>query len=97
MTASDHLQPRQFYHGSGADIPAGEDVEPRGYLKGWEFAHFTSDKKEARDYATRVGTRRGFVYNVEPTGPIERDHTDDSQTAFRSRQSLRITGKQEAT
>jgi hypothetical protein len=71
MAASEHLGP-QFFHGTTADLRAGDTIEP-GHGANWEqssseHVYFTDSRKAAKGWA-----KGGRVYEVEPTGEYEPD------------------------
>jgi hypothetical protein len=95
-----------FYHGTKADLKEGDLIGP-GY-----GPNFGTRKKAAFVYLTAtvdaaiwgaelaIGERRGRIYIVEPTGPIEDDpNLTDKKFAgnptksYRSRDPLRVTGE----
>lgn len=80
MSAQDHLQPQQFYHGSAHKFEPGDLVDPdrpshyQPHPEG--HAYFTTNAERARGYANRALAREPYeagkdarVYQVEPTGP----------------------------
>ncbi|MER8834289.1 NAD(+)--rifampin ADP-ribosyltransferase [Mesorhizobium sp. M0909] len=104
MTASD--KPRQFYHGTRADLKPGDLIEA-GYS-----SNYGARKQAAWVYLTgtldaaiwgaelAAGDVRQRIYIVEPTGPITDDPnlTDkkfpgNPTQSYRSRQPLRITSE----
>lgn len=104
MTASD--KPRQFYHGTRADLKPGDLIEA-GYS-----SNYGARKQAAWVYLTgtldaaiwgaelAAGDGRERIYIVEPTGPIMDDPnlTDkkfpgNPTQSYRSRQPLRITSE----
>lgn len=104
MTASD--KPRQFYHGTRADLKPGDLIEA-GYS-----SNYGARKQAAWVYLTgtldaaiwgaelAAGDGRERIYIVEPTGPITDDPnlTDkkfpgNPTQSYRSRQPLRITSE----
>lgn len=104
MTASD--KPRQFYHGTRADLKPGDLIEA-GYSSNygarkqaaWVYLTGTLDAAIwGAELATGDGRER--IYIVEPTGPIMDDPnlTDkkfpgNPTQSYRSRQPLRITSE----
>lgn len=98
MTASDHLSPAQFYHGTTHSFEPGQEMTVEGAAphhherisQGW--LHFTDTPGRAADYAEGRahdygGTPR--VYQVEPVGEHEHDPGDAWESA-RSKQPLRV-------
>ncbi|MER8502135.1 NAD(+)--rifampin ADP-ribosyltransferase [Mesorhizobium sp. M0204] len=104
MTAPD--KPRQFYHGTRADLKPGDLIEA-GYS-----SNYGARKQAAWVYLTgtldaaiwgaelAAGDGRERIYIVEPTGPITDDPnlTDkkfpgNPTQSYRSRQPLRITSE----
>jgi len=68
MAASDHLQPQQFFHGTDRQLPVG------GYLKSHlenRRVHFTTDKQQARLWASDSGESEPQVYEVHPEGEVQ--------------------------
>jgi Rifampin ADP-ribosyl transferase len=95
-----------YYHGTKADLKAGDLIEP-GYA-----SNFGKRKQAAFVYLTAtldaatwgaelaMGAGRGRIYIVEPTGPIEDDPnlTDKKfpgnlTKSYRSREPFRIVGE----
>lgn len=77
-----HLVPGPFYHGTRAQLPAGELITTgfRSHFEGRALKHvYFSALMEpaiwgaelAMSLSGQVG--RGFIYLVEPTGPFEDD------------------------
>lgn len=104
MTASD--KPRQFYHGTRADLKPGDLIEA-GYS-----SNYGARKQAAWVYLTgtldaailgaelAAGDGRERIYIVEPTGPVMDDPnlTDkkfpgNPTQSYRTREPLRITGE----
>lgn len=104
MAASEHLSPRCFFHGSAAEFEPGELVDPAqeiGVRRGQRaHAYMTSSTEAAQNYgrykadALRAGygeEATGHVYEVEPTGPYEKDPAvAEKFGAYRSRHPLRV-------
>lgn len=63
MSAQDHLNPQQFYHGTPHEFKPGEMVEPGRMM---DHAYASTSAAVARGYGNRV-------YQVEFTGPSEPD------------------------
>jgi rifampin ADP-ribosylating transferase len=95
-----------FYHGTKADLNAGDVLEP-GYS-----SNFGAGRKANYVYLTAtldaatwgaelaVGEGPGRIYRVEPTGPFEDDPnlTDkrfpgNPTRSYRTRQPLRVAGE----
>lgn len=106
MASSDDPSSQRFYHGSKADLKAGDLIEP-GYR-----SNYGTRKKASWVYLTATldaaiwgaelaaGDGRGRIYVVEPTGPIEDDPnlTDkkfpgNPTKSYRTRDPLRVTGE----
>lgn len=104
MTASD--KPRQFYHGTRADLKPGDLIEA-GYS-----SNYGARKQAAWVYLTgtldaaiwgaelAAGDGRERIYIVEPTGPItddpnltDRKFPGNPTQSYRSRQPLRVTSE----
>ncbi|MER9245635.1 NAD(+)--rifampin ADP-ribosyltransferase [Mesorhizobium sp. M0590] len=104
MTATD--DPRQFYHGTRADLKPGDLIEA-GYS-----SNYGARKQAAWVYLTgtldaaiwgaelAAGDGRERIYIVEPTGPVMDDPnlTDkkfpgNPTQSYRCREPLRITGE----
>lgn len=62
MSASDHLSPQQFYHGTDADLSTGAVLRPASELYPgekpthhlWDRVSVTTDPEEATNYGSRV-------------------------------------------
>lgn len=104
MTASEHLNPQQFFHGTSAEFQPGDLVDPKreiGVRRGQKsYAFMTTSQDAARNYGKYKAdadyyrgqvNATGHVYAVEPTGPFEKDDTvDDRFGAYRSLHPLRV-------
>ncbi|MER8959001.1 NAD(+)--rifampin ADP-ribosyltransferase [Mesorhizobium sp. M0701] len=104
MTASD--KPRQFYHGTRADLKPGDLIEA-GYSSNYgarkqaAWVNLTGTLDAAIWGAElAAGDGRERIYIVEPTGPIMDDPnlTDkkfpgNPTQSYRTREPLRITGE----
>lgn len=93
MTWHGPLSPRQFYHGTTADLKPGDHIEA-GHgrtshmsIKGHNY--FTPSYYLAATSARNAGGRR--VYKVEPTGEYGKD--PGTYEGFRSKHPLRVTGE----
>lgn len=82
MSAQDHLQPQQFYHGTAypfkpGDVIEGDHGSGNFYDTASSHAYFTTSHREASRYAdnsTVDGIRmKSRVFTVEPVGTPERD------------------------
>ena len=106
MTAMSTPRAQPFYHGTKADLKAGDLIGP-GFA-----SNFGKRKKAAYVYLTATlgaaiwgaelasGEGRGRIYIVEPTGPFEDDPnlTDkkfpgNPTKSYRTRDPLRIVGE----
>lgn len=97
MSAQDHLNPHQFFHGTRAELRPGDLIEP-GYtkanysgFKGKRLPHvyMTDNQVEAQGYARDArGSGIQRVYSVEPTA----GHAADPSRAgeFMSDEPLRV-------
>jgi rifampin ADP-ribosylating transferase len=106
MAAPDNPIPRQFYHGTRADLKPG-DLIAAGYNSNygarkqapWVYLTGTLDAAIwGAELADGDGPER--IYIVEPTGPIVNDPnlTDkkfpgNPTQSYRSREPLRVTGE----
>ena len=95
-----------YYHGTKADLMPGDLIEP-GYSSNYgknkpaTFVYLTATLDAAIWGAElAIGTGRGRIYIVEPTGPIEDDPnlTDKKfpgniTKSYRSRDPFRVTGE----
>lgn len=84
MTASDHLNGTQFYHGTNAKLEPGKDM----VIPGRKHTYFTTDKPTA----AHIGK---YVLTVEPTGSYEPDD-GGMIDSFKSTQPLNILGREDA-
>lgn len=81
MTASDHLSPGQFYHGTNQKLEPGTRLVPGGSGDRWRdtdsHVYFTSNPDAAMHYAEHkyrdFGGSGLHVYAVEPDGPVTKD------------------------
>jgi len=89
MSASDYLQPRQFYHGTRHEFTPGDLVDPGREQNpdpsaSGPYAYVSPDKSFASGY--------GKVYKVEPTGPVERV-PHGASLEYQTAHPLRVTGE----
>jgi rifampin ADP-ribosylating transferase len=106
MTAADDRIPRQFYHGTRADLKPG-DLIAAGYSSNygarkrapWVYLTGTLD---AAIWGAELaaGDGRERIYIVEPTGGIvddpnltDRKFPGNPTQSYRSREPLRVTGE----
>lgn len=98
--------PITYYHGTKADLATGNLIEPGhasnyGKRKQAVFVYLTATLDAAIWGAElALGTGRGRIYIVEPTGPIEDDPnlTDkkfpgNPTRSYRSRSPVRVIGE----
>jgi hypothetical protein len=105
--ATDDLSSQRFYHGTKADLKAGDLIEP-GHAPNFgkrerttTYVYLTATLDAATWGAElSLGEAPGRIYIVEPTGPIEDDPnlTDkkfpgNPTKSYRSREPLRVTGE----
>lgn len=104
-TMEDHDAER-YYHGTRADLEPGDLIE-RGNRSNYGTRRtanhvYLSATLDAAVWGAElaVGGRRGRIYTVEPTGPIEDDPnlTDkkfpgNPTKSYRSQEPLRVTGE----
>lgn len=106
MTASDDAGPRQFYHGTRADLRPGDLIvagheSNYGARKQASWVYLTGTLDAAIWGAElAAGEGRERIYTVEPTGPIVDDPnlTDmkfpgNPTQSYRSREPLKVTGE----
>jgi hypothetical protein len=100
------LDPGPFYHGTKADLKAGDMLEP-GYSSNYgerkkaNYVYLTATLDAAIWGAElAVGDKPGRIYRVEPTGPIEDDPnlTDkkfpgNPTRSYRTQHPLRVMGE----
>ena len=100
------MSSRPLYHGTKADLQPGDLIGPGhssnyGSRKtaAWVYLSATLDAA-AWGAELAVGSGRGRIYIVEPTGPIEDDPNLTDQKfpgnptkSYRSRDPLRVTGE----
>ena len=104
LSPEERQQPTQFYHGTRADLKAGDLIEPGrrsnfGERNPAAFVYMTGSVDAAAWGAElAVGAGPGRIYTVEPTGPImpdpdlTRDGTNPTRS-YRSEHPLRVTGE----
>jgi len=106
VTGTDDRDPPRYYHGTKADLKAGDLIEA-GYSstfgegKKANFAYLTATLDAATWGAElALGEGPGRIYIVEPTGPFEDDPnlTDkkfpgNPTRSYRTREPLRVTGE----
>jgi hypothetical protein len=93
MSANDHMQPQQFYHGTAHEFAPDDMPDPSHELdgkSGRSYAYMTADAQVARSYGRYKAEAQRFIgneevlgraYEVTPTGPVERDETVDRRFA----------------
>jgi hypothetical protein len=103
MTASDHLNPQQFFHGTVAEDL--DEVTPRGEGRYFRSDHegthafATTDVDDAWHYAEKAwhhassGVPR--VYQVEPLGDVEKDPHEQNYSGkwHRSKTGFGVVGE----
>jgi hypothetical protein len=95
-----------YYHGTKADLRPGDLIEPGhasnyGQRKPGAFVYLSSTLDAAIWGAElAVGTARGRIYTVEPTGSIEDDpnltnkrYPGNPTQSYRSRSAFRVVGE----
>ncbi len=95
-----------YYHGTKADLAPGDLIVPGrasnyGARKRASYVYLTATLDAATWGAElAVGSGRGRIYTVEPTGPIEDDPNLTDQKfpgnptrSYRTRAPLRVTGE----
>jgi hypothetical protein len=98
-----HADGRQrYYHGTAEVFQPGDLLDPSyelGGRRGKSYAFVTTDLDAAHNYAKHKAWSKGMfdpsagphAYEVEPTGPVEKDDTVDNQfAAWRSRHPFRV-------
>jgi hypothetical protein len=106
MAIIDNPGSQPLYHGTKADLKAGDSIAPgfnSNYGKRKEAAYvYLTATLDAATWGAElaVGEGPGRIYIVEPTGPIEDDPnlTDkrfpgNPTKSYRSRSPLRVTGE----
>jgi hypothetical protein len=102
-TASEPLDAGPFFHGTKADLRAGDTIEP-GYRSNFgerrtaNYVYLTATLDAATWGAElATGDGPGRIYRVEPTGPIENDPNLTDQRfpgnptrSYRTQQPLRV-------
>lgn len=106
MTDTDRTNPRQFYHGTRADLKPSE-LTAAGYNSNYGARNraswvYLTGTMDAAIWGAELaaGDGRQRIYIVEPTGPIVDDPnlTDkkfpgNPTQSYRSRDPLRVTGE----
>ena len=90
MTASDHLSPGQFFHGSDRRITTTVGDKSRVDTPNNSF--FTNDPVHARDFGR-------YVYRVQPTGEYHEDYYEGMHPegkTYISGHELKILGRHKA-
>ncbi len=104
LRSEPNRQPVQFYHGTRAELKAGELIEPGhpsnyGERSAAPFVYLTGSVDAAAWGAElAAGEGPGRIYMVDPTGPImpDPDLTRDGNNpteSYRSQHPLRVTGE----
>ena len=103
MNATNEALPRQFCHGSRADLKPGDLIEAGyssnyGRRKKGSWVYLTGTLEAAIWGAElAVGDGAGRIYIVEPAGPVtddpnltDRKFTGNPTKSYRSREPLRV-------
>ncbi len=104
LGTDDSQQPTQFYHGTRADLKAGDLIEPGrpsnyGERNAATYVYLTGSVDAAAWGAElAVAEGPGRILTVEPTGPIEADPDlsrggTNPTRSYRSQYALRVTGE----
>lgn len=94
MSADDHLSPDQFFHGTHVELQPGDMVEPGHPARHVRTHGASGDYAYAASRAQDAGFFGRHVYQVAPTGPLERDPEDVWNMGFhRSSSPMRVVGK----
>lgn len=106
MTATDSATPQIFYHGTRADLKAGDLIAAGfssnyGARKQASWVYFSATLEAAIWGAElAVGEGRERIYIVEPTGEAfddpnvtDRKFPGNPTRSYRSREPLRVTGE----
>jgi hypothetical protein len=105
VSADEHLNPQQFYHGTTAarGLDVGDTIEPghdaNHEISSKEHVYFTNREFRAKKWSSEAagGYKPGMrVFKVEPTGPYEHDAnwpSDDYEASYQTKHPLRITGR----
>jgi hypothetical protein len=106
MPSTDRTTPQRFYHGTRADLKAG-DLIAAGYSSNYDTRKqaswvYLTGTLEAAIWAAElaVGDGRERIYIVEPSGPIiddpnltDKKFSGNPTQSYRSREPLRVTGE----
>jgi Rifampin ADP-ribosyl transferase len=99
MTASDNLNPKQFFHGTNVRHEIGGTIDPsqpHDQVHRASFpnsAYFTEHADEAHAYAHMAAKKKGgtpSVYQVEPTGDYNLDMTQRQGGSYTTRAPLNV-------
>jgi hypothetical protein len=71
MTASDHLQPGQFFHGTASELRPGDMLDPSqelGAKRGQGRVYATTDRQAALNYGEykAMARRAGYGEDARP-------------------------------
>jgi rifampin ADP-ribosylating transferase len=98
MSASDHLSPQQFYHGTPQRFQPGDVIapghEPHSGIR-TEHVFLSTSKRNAKgwgasdDPATGEWARWGHVYEVTTPTSYEPDHAGNAVTGTRANYKTR--------
>lgn len=106
MNDRDGTHPQRFYHGTRADLKAGDLIRP-GYPSNYGSRRtavyvYLAGTLDAATWGAElaVGEARARIYVVEPTGPIvddpnltDRKFPGNPTQSYRSRDPLRVIGE----
>lgn len=106
METSNDMSSQPFYHGTKARLKPGDLIKPGfdsnyGKQKQAAYVYLTATLNAAIWGAELAqGEGRGFIYIVEPTGPIEDDpnltdkkYPGNPTKSYRTRYPLRVRGE----
>lgn len=105
MSATDHLNQMQFFHGTTHGFEPGDVIDPsKPHTTNWGIsdptrAYITTDREDAQDWARQAARRRGgepMVYGVQPTGVWQRDRVG-GQATYSTRHPLKVTSTEHTT
>ncbi len=107
MAAGDDLSSQRFYHGTKADLKAGDLIEPGrspnfGRRERTTTYVYLTATLDAAIWGAELalGEAPGRIYVVEPTGQImddpnltDKKYPGNPTKSYRSREPLRVTGE----
>lgn len=92
MTADEHLNPQQFYHGTNKELNVGDVVVPSGDSGYKRWAYATLKPQHAKTFGSNVYTVKP-VDDVSPPRWMERYDNEPRMQEVTSRAGFQVVSK----